>query len=279
MIRGMSESGFVDVPGGRLYLEVEGDGPPLLLIPGGLGTLRMWDDQAAAFAEHYRVIRYDPRGFGATESEHVPFSNRADAAAVLAHVGAGSAHVVGQSRGGVIALDLTLERPKLVDSLVLVAAGVNGYEPELPEGVEPPPWDEMERLEEEGDWPRLAELETRVFVDGWGQPPSRVDPELRSRVHRDILDSYVNAREAGEPQPLQPAAVGRLDEVHVPTLVVVGTADEPGATASARFMAERIAGARLEELEGVAHMVHLEQPERFNRLVLDILAEVESARG
>jgi 3-oxoadipate enol-lactonase len=270
----MPETGFIDVPGGRLYYEVEGQGQPLLLIPGGLGSLRMWDRQVAAFGDRYRCIRYDPRGFGETETEGVPFSNRADAAAVLAHAGAESAHVIGQSRGANIALDLALERPQLVDSLVLVAGGVGGYEPQLPTDVEPPPWDEVERLEDEGNWPRLAELETRVFVDGWGQPPTRVDPELRSRVHRDILDSYVNAREAGEPQPLQPAAVGRLDEVRVPTLVVVGTADEPGAMVNARFMTQQIDRARVEEFENVAHMVHLEQPERFNRLVLDFLGSI-----
>lgn len=273
----MVESGYVEVPGGKLWYEVDGDGHPLLLIPGGLGDARMWDGQMAPFAERYRVIRYDPRGYGRTDADDVEFSNRADIAALLAHVGAASCHLVGQSRGGIIALDFTLERPELVDSLVLVASGAGGLEPQLPDGVEPPPWDEMERLWEAKEWDQLTEIETRVWVDGWGQPPTRVDPEVRRRVHDAILDTYRAAKAAGQPQPLEQPAVGRLNEVRVPTLVILGTADEPGGVLNSRFVAGQIAGARLVELDGVAHMIQLEQPERFNELVLEFLAGVDAS--
>jgi 3-oxoadipate enol-lactonase len=94
----MGESGFVHVDGGRIYYEVEGAGQPVLLIHGGLGSLRMWDDQVPAFVERHQVIRYDTRGFGRTETDDVEFANRADAAALLDHVGATSAHLV-DSRG------------------------------------------------------------------------------------------------------------------------------------------------------------------------------------
>src|SRR5688572_29017176 len=104
----MVQSDYAEVPGGRLWYEVQGDGHPLLLIPGGLGDSRMWDGQVGPFAEHYRVIRYDPRGFGRTETEDVEFSNRADIAALLAHLQVESCHLVGQSRGGSIGLDFTL---------------------------------------------------------------------------------------------------------------------------------------------------------------------------
>ena len=137
----MSASGFVPVQGGKIYYEVEGDGHPLLLIHGGLGSLRMWDEQVPAFSERYRVIRYDTRGFGRTETEDVEFSNRADALAVLDHVGAASAFVIGQSRGGMIALDLAIEHPERVDALVSVASGIGGYKAELPAGTPTLPGD------------------------------------------------------------------------------------------------------------------------------------------
>lgn len=272
----MTESGFVEVPGGRLYYEVEGAGHPLLLIHGGLGSLRMWDEQVPAFAEHYRVIRYDTRGFGRSETEDVPFSNRADAAAVLAHVGAASCHLIGQSRGGSIALDFTLERPDLVRSLVSVAGNAGGFGPELPEGVEAPPWDEMERLWEAKDWEALAKLETRVWVDGWGQPADRVNASLRRRVHDWILENYRAEKSEGQPQPLDPPAAQRLDEVSIPLLVVTGMSDDPVSIANSRHLARSVRSARLEEFEGVAHMVHLEQPDHFNRLVLEFLAGLEA---
>src|SRR5688572_6215950 len=122
----MSESGFCEIAGARLYYEVAGEGHPLLLIHGGLGSLRMWDHQAMAWSKRYRVIRYDTRGYGRTETADVAFSDRADAAAILDHFRAPSAHVVGQSRGAMIALDFSIERPERVDSLVVVAGGIGG---------------------------------------------------------------------------------------------------------------------------------------------------------
>jgi 3-oxoadipate enol-lactonase len=79
-----TDSGFVETNGGRIYYEVDGDGEPVVLIHAGIANLRMWDGQVPALADRYRVIRYDTRGFGRTETEDVPFSNRDDITAVLA---------------------------------------------------------------------------------------------------------------------------------------------------------------------------------------------------
>jgi pimeloyl-ACP methyl ester carboxylesterase len=267
----MSESGFVDVEGGRIYFEAEGDGPPVLLIHGGLGTLRMWDEQVARFAARHRVIRYDTRGFGRTETDDVEFANRDDASAVLDHLGVGSAAVVGQSRGAMIALDLALDRADRVNALVSVAGGIGGYEPELADGTSQPPWDELERLWKKKDWPALAELETQVWVDGWGQPENRVDPEVRRRVRDWILSAYEAGHTEGRPVPMGPPAIERLDKLDVPTLVLVGAADEPGAVAAGRKLGAA-PGAQLVEFENVAHMIQLEKPDRFAEVVLEFLA-------
>ncbi len=275
----VGESGFVETNGARIYYEVEGSGHPLLLIHGGLGSLRMWDAQVPAFARHYRVIRFDSRGFGRTETEDVEFSDRADAAAVLDHVGARSAFLIGQSRGGMIALDFILEYPDRADALISVASGVGGYSAELPEGRTAPAFDEMERLWEAKKWADLAELETKVWVDGWGQPPTRVDPDVRRTVYDWILTNYRAEKIEGKPQPLVPPAAQRLADVLVPALVMVGGADEARGVVAGRHLAASVSGARLIEFEGVAHMIQLEEPERFERLVLGFLEEVERPHG
>ena len=274
----MVDSGFVAVDGAKIYYEVEGDGNPLLLIHGGLGDLRMWDEQVPAFAERYQVIRYDTRGFGRTETDDVEFANQGDAAAVLDHVGAASAYVVGQSRGGIFALDLTVDQPERVDALVSVAGGVGGYQPQLPEGTEPPPWGEMERLWNAKDFAALAELETQVWVDGWGQPQERVDPAVRRKVSDWIRTTYADEKVEGKPLALDPPAAQRLGEVRVPTLVLIGLADEPGGVIAERHLAASVAGARVIEFPDVAHMIQVEEPQRFNQLVLDFLAEVDRER-
>lgn len=270
----LPDTGFAPVPGGRLSYRTSGSGSALLLIHGDLGTSRMWDGQVGPLAERYRVIRYDRRGFGQSESEQVEFSPLADAAAVLAHLGEDTAHVVAQSRGAVIALDLAVDRPRMVRSLVLAAGSASGLQADAPAGVEPVPWDEWQRLYEAGRWPELSELTTRIWVDGWGQPPSRI-PHLRETVSRWILDSYAAEKEEGLPKAVSPPAGTRLHEIDIPLLMFIGALDEPVGVINAQTVAREVRGARLVEFPDVAHMVHLERPDDFNRITLDFLAEVD----
>jgi 3-oxoadipate enol-lactonase len=262
-----TDSGFVETNGGRIYYEVDGDGEPVVLIHAGIANLRMWDGQVPALADRYRVIRYDTRGFGRTETEDVPFSNRDDITAVLAHLGESSAHVVGISRAGSIALDYAIESPDRVRSLTFVNGGIGGYEAP---GGDDAMFAQAEKWWESKDWEPLAEWETDFWVEGAGQSRGRVAPEIREQVHDWILSTYRAEKAEGEPQRLDPPAVGRLGELRAPLLVIIGTLDEPGTQAACRHLAATVPGARLEELEA-AHMVNLEHPERFNALLRDWL--------
>src|SRR5438270_10481819 len=104
-------TGFADVNGSRLYYEMMGEGHPLVLIHGGYMDRRMWDDQFAAFAEHYQVIRYDVRGFGKTELPQAPYSDRQDLYDLLQALGVTKTLLLGLSLGGEVAIDFTLEHP------------------------------------------------------------------------------------------------------------------------------------------------------------------------
>jgi len=265
-----NESGFLETNGARIYYEVEGSGPPVVLIHAGVANLRMWDEQVPALRDAYRVIRYDTRGFGRTETDAVEFSNRADIAAVLDHLGEESAHVVGFSRAGSIALDFALEFPDRVRSLVVGAGGISGYK--SPDEAPAEDFEAADQLLEAKDWDALAEWEAAYWADGPDQPADRV-PEVRARVHDWVLTNYRAEKEEGTPQRLDPPAVGRLDELKVPLLAILGTFDDPGTQESMRHLAEAVPGARLEVFEGVAHMINLEQPDRFNALLLESLGE------
>jgi 3-oxoadipate enol-lactonase len=266
------ESGFLETNGARIYYEVDGAGDPLVLIHAGVANLRMWDAQVAAFRDDYRVIRYDTRGFGRTETEAVEFSNRADVAALLDHLAEASAHVVGFSRSGSIALDFALEFPDRVRSLVVGAGGISGFEsPEA--AANAATFEEAEQLWEAKDWERLSAWEADYWANGPGQPADRV-PDVRAKVHDWVLTNYRAEKEEGQPQVLDPPAAGRLDELKMPLLVIIGTLDEPGTQAAMRHLAEAVPHARLEVWEGVAHMLNLEQPERFNALLREFLEGV-----
>ena len=268
-----SAAGFLAVDGGNLYYEVEGAGEPLVFIHGWLGNLRMWDLQARSLASSYRVVRCDMRGFGRSTTEHVEFAYWADVAALLDHLGVDRAHVVGQSFGGSIALDLALARPACVATLTSVAGGIGGYRPDLDPEEDNVPWSDMDRLWDEKKWAELAELETRVWVDGWGQPATRVGCTLRDRIKGDVLSTYQGENEEGLPQPLERRAADRLGELTAPVLVMIGTMDEARSRAAAAHLVAAASKSRSVEVAGVAHMIQLEAPERVSEELRDFIQD------
>lgn len=268
----MTRTGFCDINGGRIYYELDGHGPALTLIHAGVANLRQWDEQVPILAADHRVLRYDTRNFGHTTSDNVTFSNREDLAALLDHVGIQRTALLGLSRGGSIAVDFTLAHPERVTALIAVAAGVSGFDSPSPPD-EQALWDEYDRRYEARDWSWIVETETAFWVDGPRQPADRVPAAIRQRVHDWIADGYRDHElEELTAVPLDPPAAGRLGDISAPTLVMVGDLDEGGTIAACRKLATDIPNARLELFEGVAHMVNLEQPERFTRLVREFLA-------
>ena len=242
-----SAAGFLAVDGGNLYYEVEGAGEALVLIHGWLGNLRMWDFQAQALAGSYRVVRCDMRGFGRSTTEHVEFAYWADVAALLDHLGVDRAHIVGHSLGGTIALDLALARPACVATLTSVAGGISGYRPDLDLEEDNVPRSDLDRLWDEKKWVELAELETQIWVDGWGQPTTRLGRTLRNSIKGDVLSTYQAENEEGLPQPLEPRAAAHL----------VASVSE----------------SRSVEVAGVAHMIQLEAPERVSEELRDFIQD------
>jgi pimeloyl-ACP methyl ester carboxylesterase len=272
-------TGFLDVPGGQLYYEVAGTGHPLVFIHAGVADNRMWDEQFVPFAERYRVIRYDTRGFGKTRTEGVEFSNRQDLYDLLTHLGVETAYVIGLSRGGQIAVDFTVEHPEMVAALIPAAAGLSGYDQPLGDSdavqQEAALFTRMEELWEKGAHDELQELEVHAWVDGPRQPVGRAASDVRERVREMNAGAYNRGEPEPKPQPLDPPAAGRLHEIAVPTLVLIGDLDELATQAMAEYMAQHIPGARKVVFPGAAHMVNMEQPERFNEVVLEFRARVE----
>lgn len=258
------------IPGGELYYEVDGDGPAVLLLHAGVAHLRMWDAQVAAWESRFRVIRYDQRGLGRTTTEDVPFSNRDDIRLLLDHLGIERASMVGNSRGGQIAIDFTLEQPDRVAALVPVGSGLGGFDgPD--DGID---WDAMEELWKGKQWDELVEREVQIWTDGIGQPADRVAPDVRRHMIEWGLENYRAEQTAEKAQPLDPPAAGRLDEIKVPTLVMWGDLDAPSVVAASKKVAAEVPGARSHEFSGVAHMVSLERPAEFNSRVGDFLGGV-----
>jgi 3-oxoadipate enol-lactonase len=270
MASSAAKEGFAAVDGGRLFFEVAGRGSPVVLIHSGITDSGSWDPQVAAFAARHRVLRYDLRGMGRSDLGHGSYSNVDDLVTLLDAVGLERAALVGVSMGGALALDVALQHPARVAALVLVGAGISGRRPP---GAFKTQMDEIDALYERGLIDEVVERELEIWLYGKGRTAADVDPAVREAVREMDRNTTERFPADAKPQPIDPPAIGRLGEVLVPTLVIVGDLDVEHVQDGARALIEGIAGARMAVMRGVAHVPNMERPEEFNRLVLDFLRE------
>ena len=177
----------------------------------------------------------------------------------------GPAAVVGASFGGLVALELAVGRPELVERLVLVGSSIGGWE--WSEAAQAG-FAEEEAALERGDLAGAAAQQARMWLADGADPAVRELTEamtLRTYELQLPLEDDVRGVVAGA------RAAERLGEIDVPTLVVVGAEDVDDIEAIARKLAAEIPGARLETIAGAGHLPSLERPDELNRLLLDFL--------
>jgi len=245
-----------------------GDGEPLVLIMGLSGTHLSWGEPFLdALAEHLEVIAYDHRGVGRSPAQPGEFGLEdlaADVPPLLDHLGLESAHVMGVSMGGMVAMHLALDHPERVRTLVLGCTYAGGPGQRLSSG---PKVEAMVAALGSGDRERALRAAWEANVSG----RFAADDQAYARFRQAALDL---------PVPLtaivaQASAVGRHDvqarlgEIGAPTLVVHGDEDAMLPVGNGRALAPLIPGARYEELAGTGHLFWVEEPERTAALVRD----------
>ena len=260
---------ITDAPGFRMRYEIYGAGAPFLLVNGLGSDHTEWLCQIPAFSARYRVIVFDNRGAGESETPPGPYTTAQmadDAAALLDRLHVGRAHLLGVSLGGMIAQQIALRHPARVDRLVLACTAPGGAL-----SVRPPPEalaafarDPSEDLEAQIRR-TLPYLYTERFRR---EMPEEVEAFVRRRLAAPAEPAGVAAQLA--------AAVGhdageRLADIAAPTLVITGTADLLVPPENSRRIAERIPGSRLVLLPGAPHRLFAENAPAFNREVLGFL--------
>lgn len=251
----------------RLAYEIEGAGPPLLLVHG-LGYCREgWGPAAALLAGRFRVIRFDNRGVGDSDAPRGPYSVRmlvADTLAVLDAAEVERAHVLGVSLGGLVAQMLAVTAPDRVDRLVLVGSTPGGVHSH---GVPPPT---LKLMAEAPSLPH-EDLLRRFVVNALSPTTVAERPELvdeimayrRRRAPR--LSSWLSQAAAGAWFGLH----GRREAIDAPTLVLHGADDHVMDPRNGEVLARGIAGAEHVVFERSGHLLFWEEPERFASAVAD----------
>ncbi len=252
----------------QLNYEIHGSGDPVVLI-GGLGAdMFLWFRQIPELCKHFQIVAFDNRGAG--ESDKPEESNTismfaADTAGLLGALGIPRAHVVGASLGGMVAQELAIAYPALVNRLVLVSTSFGGAH-----SIPTPKETLAAVLNRTGDPEIDIRNSFKIFThDAWCE------------AHPEIVEQYVRWRVA-HPQPpaayqrqamapLSYDAEARISQIATPTLVAHGSDDRVVPVENARLLAAKIPNAKLKVFEGGGHAFTIEMADEFNAAVIEFL--------
>ncbi len=268
----------VEVGGVALYVEIEGDGPPLLVLHGFTGSTRSMAEVVARLRGSYRTIRIDLVGHGRSDAPLDPSAYRMSACVaqdttVLDVLELPQVHLLGYSMGGRVSLSLCAAHPERIRSAVLIGTSA---------GLE----DETARSTRRRDDAALARRIERdgveAFVDAWMTQPlfasqKRLGRRALAAAREERLDNRPHALALslrGMGTGTQPPLHDHLSHIEVPICLVVGSED-------ARFrgiaddLVRRLPRAHVAVVDRAGHAAHLENPGGFERIVRAFLSRFE----
>ncbi|MFA6127262.1 MAG: alpha/beta hydrolase [Bacteroidales bacterium] len=259
------DSGYVIVDGGKLYYEVAGKGPDIVLLHDGMVPCTIWDEQFQWLAKNYHVVRYDRRAYGKSTDPAASYSHIEDLNQVFTQLKIDNAIIFGMSSGGGLAIDYTLKYPEKVRGLVLVGAVVGGYGYSSHMGTRgghmPPP-------SERADIQKVH----RYFIMDDPYLIYKENIKAKERV-MEMMKPYMQ-KARGEGIPVKRAdrsALQCLPEIKVSTLILVGEYDIPDVHAHSGAINAGINGSARLIIPDSGHLIPIEQPKLFNAAVDDFL--------
>ena len=259
---GQNSRGYLSLGEDSIYFETAGSGRNILLIHDGLLPGEAWNEQFAFFSRDYHVTRYDRRGYGLSSPATGSYTHLEDLRHLYMHLQLDSAVLIACSSGGALAIDFTLEYPEKVDALVLVGAVVGGFSytnhmrtrgGHLPEHFE-------------------NDLEESIYY-------ASDDPYYIYSKNTDIKKAAVEMLTAypqrilRRPQFVRPdfPPARRLNEIVIPTLILIGEYDIPDVHAVSGALSNGIPNSKRHVIQDAGHVIPMEQPAQFNKTVAEFI--------
>jgi len=249
----------------NINYEIAGNGPWVMLSHSLACNLHMWDEQMAALAKKYKVLRYDTRGHGQSDAPAGAYTLEQlvdDAHGLLAALGIKQTHWVGLSMGGMIGQTFALKYPGVFKSLTL-ADTTSRY----PADAQPTWDDRIKTAQTKGMGAIVDGTLARWFTDPYrkSNPPgvARVGDSIRATP----VAGFIGCCHAIPRINL----THRLKEIACPTLVIVGEQDPGTPVAMAREIHDALPGSELVIIPSAAHLSNIEQAQAFTAALLGFL--------
>jgi pimeloyl-ACP methyl ester carboxylesterase len=273
------KSGFAEINGTSLYYEVAGNGEPIVFIHGNFGDRRHWDFQFEPLSKQFKVIRYDVRGFGKSSLPKIdePYSDTKDLKALLEFLGINKAHICGLSRGSSVAVDFAIEYPEMCLSLIPIGPWAGGY------GFgnfQSPNADSLYAVFPVAN--KLLESHgAQAITDFIWKGNNCLAKSVKNPAIRDSLlkmgynYSYWSHLNNSPIEGLNPPAISRLRDIHLPTLIITAEYDLESCKEIADIMEKEISGSKKVSINRTGHIMNMEKPEEFNKVISDFISDLE----
>ena len=265
---------LITANGIRINYELSGrkDGPVVILSHSLASSLKMWEPQMEMLRSHFRVLRYDTRGHGLTETTMAPYTLELlgeDALGLLDVLGMDRVHWVGLSMGGMIGQAIALNHPKRLKSLALCDTSAI-----IPAEAQPI-WDErIEGVRRKG-----MESQLETTMERWFTPSFfNLNPPMLTLIKEEFLatpaEGYIGC--AGAIRRLN--YLERLGEINLPTFIMVGEDDPATPVSASRAIHKHIKNSKLVIVPFTRHLSNVEQPRVFNENLVEFLMNVSNKK-
>ncbi len=267
------KTGYIPCLDNQIYYEEVGKGEALILLHAGYLDATMWDDQFLFFANHgYRVIRFDSYAHGKTiDGKNAPFLHEL-VKTLVDSLSLQRVNIMGVSLGGVSSIEFALNHPDMINKMILVSTGINGYNWSKDKLFVPNLSKQIEYINN-NDTSNAAEIFLKSWFDGPYRTPDQLPVEERVKCKNIILKRFKDHSMRKNALTSYPKAITHCGDIQTKTLILVGDQDMPSIKDISSLLNENIKNSIRTDLNGVGHMMNLENPEEFNKTVLTFLKE------
>lgn len=267
------QKGYIRAGQLNIYYEKSGKGPAIVLLHAGYMDHTMWAKQVAALAATYTVVTIDQPRHGLTQG-----SDSVTRIADILRICLDSLHIrkasfAGLSLGGLSIADFAIAYPERVDKLIFVCSGLLGFQQVIAmDSVTKAVFQRSADADSTDDIPTVA----RAFAKDWAAGPFRDTTQLSHSVYRFVYEHVITTlsqhlNDHWVVFKKDPVQAMEVDKIKAPTLIIWAELDVPYIHGVAQYLHAKIKGSTLQKMPGVAHMVNMENPDEFNRLVKQFL--------
>jgi len=270
--------GFAEINNTSIFYSISGKGIPIILVHGFTFDSQCWKYQIPILEKQYQVISYDLRGFGKSSLPDTAqaYSHTLDLLSLMDYLGIDQAVLLGHSYGGRVVIDFSLKYPERVIGLILPEAAMDAndmeYGSEFDELIK---WlsDTRNAFESEG-----LEKAKEVWMSG---PP--LLPSIRNAKSRSLVEKMINEysgwhwinRNSNPLVGFENYSVKDFQKIEVPTLILYGSISPIGYLKLAEIQNENFPNSKLVEISNAAHALNIENPDQFNKELLDFLKDIK----